>query len=177
MCVIFVGVVMDAYLAWSTIYLSVCLSVSLSLSPINLVPRAKYKYKARKRVFEKAMAPPPSQSQSMDTTDGPGPSQPSTAASQTAGGGSIGGSKVDAPMRGFTVFVIGKFSKSKPVLTRQIEDLGGRVVSKVTDNTTICISNDSTCAYNKSYSHDIDALCHMQCILLIVEAQFASIAE
>ena len=85
------------------------------------------------------MAPPPSQSQSMDTTDGPGPSQ-SSGSSQGSGGGGV---KVDAPMRGFTVFVIGKLSSTKPVLTRQIEEMGGRVVSKVTENTTICVSNDS----------------------------------
>lgn len=94
------------------------------------------------------MAPPPSQSQSMDTTDGPGPSQSS--ASSLGGGASGGGGKVDAPMRGFTVFVIGKLSKTKPVLTRQIEDLGGRVVSKVTDATTICVSSESKCGYREA---------------------------
>ena len=55
---------------------------------------------------------------------------------------------MDVPMKGFTVFIIGKLGKTKPVMTRQIEDLGGRVVSKVTDNTTICISNDSEWVVN-----------------------------
>ena len=101
--------------------------------------RAKYKYKARKRVFEKAMAPP-SRSQSMDTTDGPGPSQSQASASS----GSKGvGSKVEAPLRGFTVYTLGKLSKTKSMLTRQIEDLGGRVVKKITQDVTICMSSQS----------------------------------
>ena len=99
--------------------------------------RAKYKFKARKRVFEKAMALP-SQSQSMDTTDGPDPSQ-----SQASASGSSRGSKVEAPLRGFTVYVLGKLSKAKPALTRQIEDLGGRVVKQVNQDVTICLSSQS----------------------------------
>ena len=31
----------------------------------------------------------------------------------------------------------------QPELTREVESLGGKVVSKVTDNTTICISDKS----------------------------------
>ena len=105
--------------------------------------RAKYKFKARKRVFEKAMAPP-SQSQSMDTTDGPGPSSQSQAsASGSSSGRGGGGSKVEAPLKGFTVFVLGKLSKPKAALTRQIEDLGGRVVKSVNQDVTICLSNKS----------------------------------
>ena len=46
------------------------------------------------------------------------------------------------------MFVIGKLSKTKQALTRQIEELGGRVVSRVTDSTTICISSDSECVSN-----------------------------
>ena len=80
----------------------------------------------------------------MDTIDAPGPSQSSASQGGSASGGGV---KVDAPMRGFTVIIIGKLNKSKPVLTRQIEDLGGRVVTKVTDNTTICISNESECGH------------------------------
>ncbi len=110
--------------------------------------RAKYKFKARKRVFEKAMAPP-SRSQSMETTDGPGPSSQSQAsASGSSSSRSGAGSKVESPLRGFTVFVLGKLSKTKPVLTRQIEDLGGRVVKKVNQDVTICLSS-------KSKSHKI----------------------
>ena len=100
---------------------------------------AKYKFKARKRVFEKAMAPP-SQSQSMDTTDGPGPSQSQASASS---GGRSGGSKVETPLRGFTVYVLGKLSKTKSALTRQIEDLGGRVVKQINQDVTICLSSQS----------------------------------
>ena len=51
---------------------------------------------------------------------------------------------VDAPLKGFTVIIIGRLSQSKPKLTQQIESLGGQVVAKVTDNTTICISNKGT---------------------------------
>ena len=102
-------------------------------------PRAKYKYKAKKRMFEKAMALPSSQSQSMDTTDGPGPSQSQASAS----GGSSGGSKVEAPLRGFTVYTVGKLSKAKSALTRQIEDLGGRVVKQISQDVTICLSSES----------------------------------
>ncbi len=47
---------------------------------------------------------------------------------------------VDVPLKGFTVMIIGRLSQSKPKLTQLIESLGGRVVSKVTDNTTICVS-------------------------------------
>lgn len=32
-------------------------------------------------------------------------------------------------------------------LTHTIEDMGGKVVSKVTENTTICLSNQSKCDY------------------------------
>lgn len=78
---------------------------------------------------------PPSQSQSVDTTDGPGPSQSQASAS--------GGSKVEAPLRGFTVLVLGKLSKTKGVLTRQIEDLGGRVVKQINQDVTICLSSKS----------------------------------
>lgn len=108
--------------------------LACDLSPFYFFS-AKYKFKARKRMFEKAMALP-SQSQSMDTTDGPGPSQ-----SQASG--SSGGSKVEAPLRGFTVFVLGKLSKTKPALTRQIEDLGGRVVKQINQDVTICLSSQS----------------------------------
>lgn len=104
--------------------------------------RAKYKFKARKRVFEKAMAPP-SQSQSMDTTDGPDPSSQSQASASGSSSRGGGGSKVEAPLKGFTVFVLGKLSKTKAVLTRQIEDLGGRVVKSVNQDITICLSNKS----------------------------------
>ena len=80
----------------------------------------------------------PSQSQSMDTTDGPGPSQ-----SQASASGSSCGSKVEAPLRGFTVYVLGKLSKAKSALTRQIEDLGGRVVKQINQDVTICLSSQS----------------------------------
>ncbi len=49
---------------------------------------------------------------------------------------------VEVPLKGFTVIIIGRLSQSKPKLTQLIESLGGRVVSKVTDNTTICISSE-----------------------------------
>lgn len=117
--------------------LAPCTFVTISIK-FSLL-RAKYKFKARKRVFEKAMAPP-SQSQSMDTTDGPGPSQSQASAS---GGSRSGGSKVEAPLRGFTVLVLGKLSKTKGVLTRQIEDLGGRVVKQINQDVTICLSSKS----------------------------------
>ena len=71
----------------------------------------------------------------MDMTDSPGPSQPSSSGRSVA--------KVESPLHGFTVFIIGRLGKSKPVLTKQVESLGGRVVSKVTENTTICISDES----------------------------------
>ncbi|XP_064402675.1 poly [ADP-ribose] polymerase 1-like isoform X3 [Halichondria panicea] len=97
---------------------------------------SKYKYKARKRVFSKDSTPSQSQSftmdASMDTTDGPGPSQPSDSKKT-----------VEVPLKGFTVIIIGRLSQSKPKLTQLIESLGGRVVSKVTDNTTICISSEA----------------------------------
>ena len=86
---------------------------------------------------------PPSQSQSMDTTDGPGPSSQSQASASGSSGRSGGGSKVEAPLKGFTVFVLGKLSKPKAALTRQIEDLGGRVVKSVNQDVTICLSNKS----------------------------------
>ena len=57
--------------------------------------------------------------------------------------GGISKDKVEVPMRGFKVFIIGRLSQSKPILTKKIEDLGGKVVSKVTENTTICISDKS----------------------------------
>jgi len=64
-----------------------------------LAYRQKYKYKPRKRAFEKIMAPPLSSSSSMDgdSTDGP--------AGKPA--------RVDAPLKGFSVVVIGRLSKTK----------------------------------------------------------------
>ena len=69
----------------------------------------------------------------MDLTDAPGPSGSMGGASQ--------GSKVDAPLRGFTVYIIGKLSKPKPELTKRIESLGGTVVKNVAVETTICLSS------------------------------------
>ncbi len=92
----------------------------------------KYKFKNRVRAFPKDATPP----SSMDVVDGP-----STSQSFTASGG--GASGVEAPMKGFRVCIIGRLSKTKSELTQQIEGLGGRVVSSVSDNTTICISSDS----------------------------------
>ena len=92
-----------------------------------------YKFRSGKRVFPKDSAP----TQSMDVTDGPGPSQ---SISQSVGGASQA-SKVDGPMRGFTVYIIGRLSESKPKLTKRIESLGGRVVKEVSEETTICLSS------------------------------------
>lgn len=90
----------------------------------------KYKFKPRTRVFLKECTP----SQSQDLTDGPGPSQ--------SLGGGASKSKVH-PLKGFKVYLIGRLSQTKPQLTQQIESLGGRVVSTVSETTTICISNES----------------------------------
>ena len=74
----------------------------------------------------------------MDVTGGSGPSQ-------IMGGGTASGasqtSKVEQPLKGFRVFIIGRLSKTKVVLTQQIESLGGRVTNRVTENTTVCLSN------------------------------------
>ncbi len=71
--------------------------------------------------------------------------------------------RVDAPLQGFTVAVIGRLGKTKvkaiqgvyyhtnsvlcslhqPELTRIVENLGGKVVSKSSKATTICISDKS----------------------------------
>ena len=86
-------------------------------------------------MFLKECTPP----QAQDLTDGPGPSQ----ASASLGGGASK-SKVQ-PLKGFKVYLIGRLSQTKPQLTQQIESLGGRVVSTVSETTTICISNESEC--------------------------------
>jgi len=93
-----------------------------------------YKFKRRKRVFPKDT----SSTQSMDVTDSSGQSQ-STSASM--GGASLGGSKVDAPLRGFTVYMIGRLSRSKSELKNVVTSLGGRVVKDVSEETTICLSS------------------------------------
>ena len=106
-------------------YLFVCVCMYFSKS---------YVFKRRTRVFPKDT----SSSQSMDVTDGSGPSQSMSA---SVGGASQGGSAVDAPLRGFTVYIVGRLSQSKSELKDLVESLGGRMVKEVSDDTTICLSS------------------------------------
>ena len=112
----------------------ICVGMEASESVHTFCPcSGNFKFKGQQRVFIKECT-----SSSQDVTDGPGPSQSLSSSSGH-------GSKIKEPLKGFKVYVIGRLSQSKPVLTRQIESLGGKVVSKVNENTTICISNESKC--------------------------------
>ena len=103
----------------------------------------KYQFESRKRVFPKDTSSP-----SMSITEAPGPSQATMdgpGSSQSVAAGSVGGASqtttVDAPLKGFQIYIIGRLSMAKPLLTQQIESLGGKVVSKVTEGATVCLSN------------------------------------
>ncbi len=76
----------------------------------------------------------------MDITDGPGPSQ---VESQSVGGASQT-STVDTPLKGFTVYIIGWHSYYKENFAQTVESLGGKVVTEVTTDTTICLCSQGT---------------------------------
>jgi hypothetical protein len=104
------------------------------IQAVALLCSKAYKFKRGVRVFLKECTP----NRSEDVTDGPGPSSLVEGASK---------SKVQAPLKGFKVYLMGRLSQSKPVLTQQIESLGGRVVGSVSETTTICISSESECGW------------------------------
>ncbi len=87
--------------------------------------------------------------QSMDVTDGPGPSQSDSGPSQCA---SVQGSTVYTPLQGFRVFIIGRHSQPKPVLVQQIEAMGGKVVTKIDVDVTICLATPGQNSGVLSYS-------------------------
>ena len=58
--------------------------------------------------------------------------------SASVGRASQGGSVVDAPLRGFSVYIVGRLSQYKSELKVLVESLGGRMVKEVSDDTTIC---------------------------------------
>lgn len=98
-----------------------------------------YKFKSRKRVFPKDTT----SSQSMDVTDSSGPSQ--------SMGGSVGivsqTSKVEQPLKGFRIYIIGRLGRTKVELTHLIESLGGKVTGRVNENTTVCLSSQGEPAW------------------------------
>jgi poly [ADP-ribose] polymerase len=91
-------------------------------SPLNSQCRKKYKFKAAVRIFED---PPPA----------------TVAGASSGSAGATTSDSVAAPLQGFTVFIIGRLSHTKAQLSHTIEDMGGKVVAKVTEKTTICISS------------------------------------
>jgi poly [ADP-ribose] polymerase len=86
-----------------------------------------YKYVARERKFPKA---PPTTTPTLS-------SLASTSSQSTI--------KEDPskPLNGFTIFIIGRLSKTKAALTKEINELGGDAVGSVDEDTTLCISNQA----------------------------------
>lgn len=72
-------------------------------------------------------------------TSQPGSASPTV--SQSVGGAS---QVITAygPLRGFTVYIIGQSLETSSGVIESIKSLGGMVVSEVTTDTTICLSNE-----------------------------------
>ena len=46
------------------------------------------------------------------------------------------------PLSGFTVIILGRLDRTKPEIIAEVKELGGKSVTSVNTNTTICISNE-----------------------------------
>ena len=85
---------------------------------------------------------------------------------------------METPLQGFTVFIIGRLSQSKvslphptprssalslssvqAKLTQTIEGMGGKVVSKVSEKTTICLSSQGECGEEGEEGRRVAVLC------------------
>ena len=109
--------------------------------------RAAYKYTPRVRVFQEAEESP----------DGPGPSQPSSSQISLwvfivpCLSFTLSCRDPGKPLGGFSVVILGRLGRTKPAITAEVKELGGKPVTTVTPSTTICISNEGkTSRYYKS---------------------------
>jgi poly [ADP-ribose] polymerase len=98
----------------------------------------KFKFSKRARVFPKLTAPPkPTKTKSSESTDGPSKEEPQTKSIPQKL------ASVDTKtllLGGLNVVIVGRLSKSQAKLAESVTKLGGKVVSKATEEVDICIS-------------------------------------